>query len=186
MDAAIHLKLVLIGDKKTGKTTFCNYIQFGLEYLDFADFWTNDGTSFFQKSFIYNGKNFIFSFRDTPGEQTFDALTKFFISDAQIIFIFYDYYNKKTFERAKYLFSFSKEFCNQMDIVVVLIANKYDLHIDSKQKSNIVPDEHALKFADKNNILFSHLSISEQYSDGVIELFQKTIKEYIKKKKIRI
>ena len=48
MDDAIYLKLVLIGDKKTGKTTFCNYIQCGLEYLDFADFWTNDGTSFFQ------------------------------------------------------------------------------------------------------------------------------------------
>ena len=62
--------------------------------------------------------------------------------------------------------------------IFLLIRNKYDLKINQENNDNdndndndYVPDEEALEFADKNNIIFTHASSFEKYETGIKELF---------------
>ena len=82
------------------------------------------------------------------------------------------------------MFSYAKE-RNEPNIpIFILVANKYDLCLESKDNDNIIPDEEAIEFAEANNILFAHLSLKEKYSNGIKELFDKALKEFFKKEKI--
>ena len=99
--------------------------------------------------------------------------------------MFYEQKNRETFETAKRRLKSVKENC-LYDVILVLIANKYDLNLYSIKNDDIITDEEALEFADENNIIYSHLSILENYSNGINELFEKVIKEYIKVKNIEI
>ena len=60
-----------------------------------------------------------------------------------------------------------KSVINKSEIIYVLISSKYDLYIKSAENTNKVPEEEALEFTSKNNILFAHLSIAEKYSNGI-------------------
>ena len=77
-----------------------------------------------------------------------------------------------------------KSVINKSEIIYVLISSKYDLYIKSAENNNNVPEEEALEFASKNNILFAHLSIAEKNSNGINELMDKVLKEYFKRNKV--
>ncbi len=52
------------------------------------------------------------------------------------------------------------------------------------EKDNIIDDEEVLEFAEKNKLIYSHISILEKYSQGVNELFKKVLNEYLKIKNV--
>ena len=93
-----------------------------------------------------------------------------FLKDANIIFIFYDHYNKETFDKAKQFVELSKDNNIKSDCVYALIGNKNELCKNNKEYNNIVSDEEILEFVDDKNLIFSHLSILEKYSNGVNNL----------------
>ena len=70
----------------------------------------------------------------------------------------------------KYLNTNKKQIC-------FLIRSKYDLNLNL-EKNEIVSDEEALEFADKNNFIFTHISSFEKYGNGIDNLFDIIFKEY--------
>ena len=95
-------------------------------------------------------------------------LLEFLQKKSGLIFVLYDSSNKVSFERAKVLFNKTKEFRYVNEAVYVLISNKYDLYINSKNNFEKVSKEEALEFATDNNILFVHISIAEKYGNGIM------------------
>ena len=184
------IKLALLGDKKTGKTLFTQYLR-GSELINFDNYISTNGASYIEKKIIYNNSEYFLDIWDTSGEEKYFALTKFFIMESNMVFIFYDSNNKETFERAKEYFDLAKEVLDDEDEIIILVSNKYDLPINSdeennKDNNNVFNEEEAFEFAENNNILLSHLSTKEKFSNGVIELLNKAFREYNKKKNVEI
>ena len=132
---------------------------------------------------IYNNQNYFFNIWDTAGQEKYVNLTKIFYRDADIIFVFFNSHDRKSFERAKRDLESVKMVCDNKNVVYILVENKYDLDINSIENENILYDEEISEYIEENNIIFSHLSLLENYSNGFNELFIKAIKEYNKKKK---
>ena len=185
MDDKFLIKLALVGDKNTGKTIFTNYLNNGFEKVDFDNYEKSLGAVSIKKEVLCNNHKFIFDIWDMAGEEKYERICKYIYRDAKIIFLFYEQNNRKTFITAKRRLNLIKENC-LYDVVIILIANKYDINMDYIEKDDLVTDEEALEFVDENNILFTHLSILEKNSNGVNELFEKVIKEYIKVQNIKI
>ena len=85
------------------------------------------------------------------------------------LFIFFNYNNKKSFTKAKYLLNSVKENTDMSDVIYVLIGNKYHEEINPDDDNEMVNEEEVLEFIEQNNLIFGHLSISEKYSNGVIQ-----------------
>ena len=145
---------------------------------------------------LYN-REINLEFWDTAGQEKYQGLVKFFFKDCQMIFIFYDSSDKESFERSKTFFNIAKENTNDEKVVIVLVSNKYNLYVKSKENINKVSEEEALEYASKNNLLFAHISIVEKYDNGINiislliykmiyynELIDKALKEYFKRKLI--
>ena len=181
MTEKIVIKLVIIGDTNTGKTLFIQSIINGLESCDFENNIVTTGATYQTKNIIYKNKAYKLEIWDTAGREKYTSLTKIFYRDANMIFIFFNYNNKKTFERAKFLLDNVKNQNIVDNHVCILVGNKYNLNKSSVETDNIIHEEEILKYAEENNLIFAHLSISEKYSNGVIELFKKSIDEYMKK-----
>ena len=192
MDKNKAIKITLLGAEKTGKTIFYQYLQdFDSVNTQFDNYIATIAASYMEKKIIYNNKKYSVEVWDTAGERKYFFLTKFFIKDSHMIFIFYDSNNKETFERAKEYFDLAKEVLDDEDEIIILVSNKYDLPINSDEENNqdnnnVFNEEEAFEFAENNNILLSHLSTKEKFSNGVIELLNKAFREYNKKKNVEI
>ena len=185
MDEKNRIKLVLIGDEKTGKTLFIQFVIDGIENCDFENYQSTIGFSYVEKELIFNNKLYTIGFWDTAGQDRFTALLQLYVKNGDIIFIFFDYNNKKSFEKAKELLSLVKNCINKNNVVYALIGNKYHLDIDTIETDNIVYEDEILEYVDENNLIFTHLSILKTYSTGINELFKKTLYEYEKMKGFR-
>ena len=184
MDNLISIKLVLIGDSNTGKSIFTHYFSKDYKELNFKEYRPSPCAMFMTKKLVYNNKIYNLEIWDLVGDERYDALARIFFKDAKMIFIFYNTYEKQTFERAKFSVEYAKKECANKDCIYFLISNKYDIKFKSKNYENIIPDEEAIAFAEKNNLLFAHLSIFEKYSNGVNELLKKALESYFQKKDI--
>ena len=180
-DSEGSIKLALLGYEKTGKTKFCEYLYGKNNEINFSEYISTSGASYLSKSIIYNNHLYKFEIWDTSGQEKFESLTKFFFKDANIVFIFFNYNNKKSFTKAEYLLNLVKENTDISDVIYVLIGNKYHEKIDPDDDNEMVNEEEVFEFIDHNNLIFGHLSLSEKYSSGVNELFKKVIREYSKK-----
>ena len=180
-DSEILIKIVLLGYEKTGKTKFCEYLDGKNNEINFSEYISTSGASYFSKSIIYNNNLYNFDIWDTSGQEKYESLTKFFFRNASIVLIFFNYNNKKSFTKAKYLLNSVKEYTDMSDVIYVLIGNKYHEEINPDDDNEMVNEEEVLEFIEQNNLIFGHLSISEKYSNGVNELFKKVVREYSKK-----
>ena len=178
----IILKIVLIGDTETGKTSFIsrllrnNYFQFIKESIISPSI----STQFFRVKVKYKNKLFILECWDTAGLLKFHALTKVFYKDADIILIFYNSFNTSSFNRLN-------DFLNEIKYIVtnnpliLMIRNKYEINSNKYDNIDFISDEKALEYADKNKLLFFHLSNYEKYETGFNQLIETILNEYLKK-----
>ena len=113
MDEKDRIKIVLFGDEKTGKTLFIQFFFFVIENCDFENYQSTIGVSYAEKELMFNNKSYIIELWDTSGQVRYEPLLKAFITDADIMFILYDYNNKNSFERAKELVNYAKNFCKK-------------------------------------------------------------------------
>ena len=98
-----------------------------------------------------------------------------------IFLIFYD--SGWDFERSKGCISLVKKFYIENDIqenpILILIRYNYQKHFNSNEKINLISDEEALEYADKNNIYFTHISSTEKNETGIKELLYTVLIKYI-------
>ena len=55
--------------------------------------------------------------------------------------------------------------------------------MENINNENIVSDEEALEYADKQKLFFSHLSNFVKYETGINQIFELILKEYLKREK---
>ena len=185
MDVKNKIKLVLLGDEKTGKTQFGQFLIHGINFCNFENYIPTTGVTYASRILLFNDKLYEIELWDTAGQEKYTSLVNFFFKDADIIYIFFDYNNKKSFERAKFFVNLVKEYCKNKNVVNVLVGNKYHLDINSIERDNVVHEDEILEYVDKNNLIFAHLSILEIYSTGFNEILKKSLKEYIKMKSLK-
>ena len=171
----IDIKILLIGIEKTGKTCFFNRISNKTEFQkSIKEYKKTIVSEFGFKVIIKNNKKFRFQFWDIVWNETvINILNK----DAHVIIFFYDSMNRQSFEKIKDLY------CSgtlNKNCIFFIVRNKYELKKQSNDNSDIISDEEVLEFADKNNMIFKHISILEKYETGIDELFNKIISEYLK------
>ena len=184
MENVLPIKLLIIGGENSGKTKFIKFYKG--EEIHLNNYHPSISAQYYSKIINFHKQKERFDIWDTVGKENFDFLIRAFAEDSGLIFIFYDSSDKASFERAKVLFNKTKEFRDVNEAVYVLISNKYDLYINSKNNLEKVSEEEALEFATDNNILFAHISIAEKYGNGISELFDKTLREYFKRKKMKL
>ena len=176
------IKLALIGGYNSGKTKFCEYLVNNKQNIDFSYYQATTGASYMSKIIIYKKFYFQIDIWETSGQDKYDALTKFFCKDADIVFIFFIYNSKDSFVRANALFQLVK-YNTKPDAIFALIGNKYDEDKNCiKEEKNLLNEEEILEFVEKNNLIFGLLSIKKKYSKGINEIFMKVMNEYMKKK----
>ena len=176
------LRILLLGKDQIGKTLFCKRIELCNDYKSFnklpKDYLITIGIDFYVTRFKFNNKIFKLQIWDIAGQKRFSTTNKVYYRGANSFFIFYDALDRQSFEEAKNYYKFALK--NNDKAIYFLIRSKYDLN--SKENKEIVSDEEALKFADKNNLIFAHLSSFEKSFDGINDIFEIMIKEYYLRK----
>ena len=176
------MKLIILGKDLTGKSSFLTRIKSYDNYKSFKDFTVNYfptiGIDFGIICIQYNNKIFKFQIWDTSSQERFKSITKSYYNPANYILIFYDALDKESFEKAKVYYEEALNVNNKA--IYFLIRSKYDL-ISNSHNNEIVSDEEALKFADKNNLIFTHISSFEKEENGINEVFEIIMKIEYKK-----
>ena len=144
-------KVVLIGESGVGKTCIIN--QFNEGKFD-PNFRTSISAQFCRKKIdLPSGESVTLDIWDTVGQEKFRSLTKTFYMYAKVAIIVYDVTNVKSFNEAKnYWYQQVKEL-DDKDMIIVLVANKYDLY-ETRQ----VPNEEGEKFAKNIGAIFATTS----------------------------
>ena len=179
----IKIKVLIVGKCETGKSTFGlrlntkNYSALDKSYQ------ATIGFEFFSAKIKIKNKILHFQLWDTGGQELYQSLISNFYQNTSIFFIFYDASDKDSFNRAK---SFYKDIKNadNKNPIYVLIRSRYEIALNSNDKKNIVTDEEALEYAEKNNLHFFHIGIFEKYETGIIDLMKFVVYEYIKRNNI--
>ncbi len=123
----------------------------------------------------FNNHIFKLQIWDAAGDERFRTLTKVYFKGSFAICLFYDAYDRDSFEIAK---NYYKEIIEtNKDIICILVRSKFELALKEGNK-DYVSDEEVLEFADKNKILFSHISSYEKYETGIIKLINLILSKF--------
>ena len=117
------IKIVLIGEMFTGKTSLIN-VYFDLEFTN--DIPSTLSPSVSQKELKFNGTSYIIHMWDTAGQEKYRSMTKIFIKGAQIVIFVYDITNESTFEKLGFWVNSVEEILGKEPILGV-VGNKIDL-----------------------------------------------------------
>ena len=166
-------KVVLIGESGVGKTCIIN--QFNDGKFD-PNIKISISAQFCRKKIdLPNGESITMDIWDTVGQETFRSITQIFYTHAKVAVIVYDVTNKKSFEEAKNYWYKKIQELDDKDIIIALVANKYDLY-EKKQVSN----EEGEAYAKSIKAIFGFTSAKN--NTGIKTLFE-NIAMKIKQKK---
>ena len=181
----ITLKVTLVGDFSMGKTTFLSRISSKYYFYFLKDkksIVSTSGASYLKLYIKIKDRIFCLDIWDTSGQRRFSSLIKHFYKDANIILLFYDPFDKSSFKRVdEILFQIKNE--DIKNAILGLISNKYEKNVKNVHNMDIVSDEEALEYADKNKLYFSHLSNFVKYETGINQIFELALNEYLKREK---
>ena len=184
-----YLKILLLGDNQVGKSAFRKrinyknknyneYMEAQKNYFFFINF---DTIIIFIK---YLNRIFKLKIFDCVGQERFRTFTHNYLKLSSIYLIFYDAFNRGSF-------NILKNYCNSIlsideKRIIIIVRNKYDLNLDFKGNNiDIVSDEVVFEYINKknvnNNIFFFHLSNYEKYETGINNLLEFIIIKSIKK-----
>ena len=166
-------KVVLIGESGVGKTCIIN--QFNDGKFD-PNIKISISAQFCRKKIdLPNGESITMDIWDTVGQETFRSITQIFYTHAKVAVIVYDVTNKKSFEEAKNYWYKKIQELNDKDIIIAIVANKYDLY-EKRQVSN----EEGEAYAKSIKAIFGFTSAKN--NTGIKTLFE-NIAMKIKQKK---
>lgn len=171
------LKIVIIGDKNTGKTTFIrNYLDYDIRYLSMTI-----ALEYYFTEKYYSGCLVKINFCDISGDKSYYHISKNYLYNADGIIMIYDVNKKESIENLyiwkKFLLENNKEIANKI-LVIGNCNNKYMTN-DSSIKNidnNIIDDKISNLFADKPNIDIEEYRI-DFYNEK--KTIKKLVDEYI-------
>lgn len=179
-----EIKIALLGDSNTGKTSFLNVLN--EKRIDNMTSTVGlENTIFY--AYIKN-KRYKIKICDTAGQENFRSLTSNYIKDMDGFLLFFDVTNKESFNSIDYWKKFIND--NNDSKEIILLANKIDLS-DKREVKKTEAKEYAEKYnikyiecscKDTNNIyevlneiiLMSFNVFKEKYRNVNINIDQKT------------
>lgn len=161
----IQVKLVLLGDMGTGKTSLVLRFVKG-QFFDFQE--STIGAAFFTQVLSLNEVTIKFDIWDTAGQERYHSLAPMYYRGAAAAIVAYDITSMDSFERAK---KWVQELQRQgnPNLIMFLVANKVDL--EEKRK---VKNEEGELYAQENGLSF--LETSAKSAHNVNELFYEIAK----------
>ncbi|KAH9800626.1 Rab5/RabF-family small GTPase [Citrus sinensis] len=161
----IQVKLVLLGDMGTGKTSLVLRFVKG-QFFDFQE--STIGAAFFTQVLSLNEVTIKFDIWDTAGQERYYSLAPMYYRGAAAAIVAYDITSMDSFERAK---KWVQELQRQgnPNLIMFLVANKVDL--EEKRK---VKNEEGELYAQENGLSF--LETSAKSAHNVNELFYEIAK----------
>lgn len=161
----IQVKLVLLGDMGTGKTSLVLRFVKG-QFFDFQE--STIGAAFFTQVLSLNEVTIKFDIWDTAGQERYYSLAPMYYRGAAAAVVVYDITSMDSFERAK---KWVQELQRQgnPNLIMFLVANKVDL--EEKRK---VKNEEGELYAQENGLSF--LETSAKSAHNVNELFYEIAK----------
>ena len=173
-----YIKLILIGESGTGKTSLIDVYsgkKFSLKTF------SSLSSNYIIKKMEINQKNYVIKIWDTAGQERFRSLNKLFIKDSQIVIFVYDVTKKKTFEELGYWVDFVQQILPE-NVIFGIVANKMDLiNADENNEKNnreYVKGEEGQKYSDEIGAIFCETSAKddiEEFADLVRQLINKCI-----------
>ena len=169
-----HIKIILIGDMSTGKTSLIN-AYFGMNFN--SQVTTTLTPSVSQKEIKIEGTSYVIDMWDTAGQEKYRSMAKIFIKDSQIVIYVYDVTEEKTFDSLDYWVKSVEEVLGK-NALLALVGNKIDLLENIK-----VLTEKGEKLAKDIGAIFYETSAKED-ADGFQKFVKQLIEEFLDKNEI--
>lgn len=157
------IKLVLVGESGTGKTSIIQQYAYKLFDQDCA---SSISSQYISKVIQLEeiNKSVRIEIWDTAGQERYRSMAKLFYKDAKIIILVYDITSKPSFEELKnFWIPEVKKNCAE-NIILGLVANKADLY-----EMECVTDEEGVNLAEEINAVFQKTSAKS--GTGINTLF---------------
>ena len=118
----IKLKMILLGDTYSGKTSIMNRY--------FNNFFENEskstiGVDFFKTTLQKNGSNYSIFIWDTSGQDKFNSIIRSYYRNMTVAILVFDLSNKESIHNIQNWLNNINNYCNK-DIIIYLIGNKCD------------------------------------------------------------
>ena len=135
-----EIKVILIGETGTGKTSLIN-TSIGLEFKQKLE--STHSSSIIQKTITIKDKSYTINLWDTIGQEQYRALNKIFMKGAKIVIFVYDITRLETFQQLDFWFNSTKEVLGDKPILGI-IGNKSDLYYQEAVNEDVA-EEYAKK-----------------------------------------
>ena len=167
----LTLKIILVGDAHTGKTSLINQFinkTFNSEYI------MSVGQDRSIKKMNIDSNELSLNIWDTAGQEQYSTVNKIFIKKTNICILVYDITNKNSFDNLLKWYNEVISINKKENMIFGIAANKSDLYENEKVNIN-----DGKEFAISINAIFSETSALNYNSVEV--LFQNVVQEYYNK-----
>lgn len=134
------LKILIIGDSGTGKTTLLNVHTGGTYHENELG---TVGVDFKRSVYFVDGQRIDVQLWDTAGQERFRSITRAYYKGSKATCLVFDLNNKHSFVNVKYWLSEIEKYLD--DTIIVLIGNKSDLpHSVTREDINGLMEQHKI------------------------------------------
>lgn len=144
------IKMILVGDTHTGKTTTLNYLQNIIQCCENQT--STIGVEFASITRIIENTRFKYNIWDTAGQEKFRSITHSFYKNSGVAVLFFDLSNYRTFASITYWIKDIKMYCDP-SIIILLVGNKCD-----KYNCRMVDQEDIDRFVEYYNTEYIEIS----------------------------
>jgi small GTP-binding protein len=126
MGKSIKLKLIVLGDQYSGKSSILNRYKNNV-FMDYSV--STIGVDFVTKTIVKNDNEYILNIWDTSGQEKFNSIITSYYRNILVALVVFDLSNNESFLNVKKWLDNINCYCNS-DIIVKLIGNKSDKNVE--------------------------------------------------------
>ena len=165
-----NIKVILVGEPGTGKTSLIN-VTVGQKFKEQSN--TTLLSTFVQKKFQKEDKDYILNIWDTAGQEKYRAMTKIFIKNSKIVIFVYAINCKESFDGLQAYWINSIKNALGEEPVYGIVGNKCDLFMKEEIK-----EDDGKKYAEYNRMKFQLVSAKED-PDGFIDFLYSLFLDFL-------
>jgi len=168
MGKSIKLKLIVLGDQYSGKSSILNRYKNNV-FMDYSV--STIGVDFVTKTIVKNDNEYILNIWDTSGQEKFNSIITSYYRNILVALVVFDLSNNESFLNVKKWLDNINCYCNS-DIIVKLIGNKSDKNVEvCREAITDLCFDYKIKYIEvsaKENI-----NITEIFSSVIDEVHEK-------------